>query len=523
MKQICALLVIILSAACATAPQPSADLVLTGGRIFTGDDAQPWARAVAVRGATIAAVGSDADIRALAGPETRIIDLAGRVVIPGINDAHVHAPWLRENSTAVRLPREGVTKETFLAALRDAAAKAPKDTTLSAELPLHLVDAGLTREDLDAVSADHRITIGVFGGHSAILNTPALREWGIAENASDPPGGSYGRRDGRLNGWLYEHAYWLRQQRFATTASDADLREAVKEFESEALALGITSVQTMATIPPERLEAILTSVSPRLRWRIMDFRLAPYDASAGRFPVKYVLDGTPIERSAAMLEPYADEPGARGNLNYRAEEVEAMVRDAASGKRQLLIHAVGDRALTTVLDAMDRTPADWPSRRVRIEHGDMFTPALIDRARKLGVVVVQNPAHFTIAEMMNARYGAARAGQSQAARSFLDKGNRFAIGSDGPLNPFLNMFFAAIHPTNASEALTVEQSLRAYTTGSAFAEFAEGKKGRLTPGMLADMAVLSQDIFAVPPPELPKTSSVMTIIGGKVVFESSAP
>lgn len=198
-----------------------------------------------------------------------------------------------------------------------------------------------------------------------------------------------------------------------------------------------------------------------------------------------------------------------------------MVRDAAIGGGQLHVHAVGDRAIATVLDAMERTPADWTSLRVRIEHGDMTTPELAERARKLGVIIVQNPAHFTIAETMAARYGE-RVSGAQPARSLIASGNRFALGSDGPLNPFLNMFFAAIHPTNPAESLTVEQSLRAYTEGAAFAEFQENNKGRIAPGMLADLAVLSQDIFAIAPPDLPKTESVMTIVGGKIVWEVTA-
>ncbi|MGZ8709474.1 MAG: amidohydrolase [Thermoanaerobaculia bacterium] len=515
------LLLVLVCAACATVPpQQSADLLLSGGRVFTGDAARPWAEAIAIRGEAIAAVGSDDELRSLAGPSTRVVDLRGRLVVPGINDAHVHAPWPQEKVKFVPAPREGATNETILAALREAAAGTPEGVTLTSELPLALVDAGLTRDDLDAVSTAHRIRVGVFGGHSAILNTTALRDWNIAEEADDPPGGWYGRRDGRLNGWLYEHAYWVPQIRFAATATDKELRNAVLAFEKEAVGYGITSVQTMPIVRPERLEGILASLSPRLRWRIIDFRMAPFDGSPGRFPVKYVLDGTPIERSAATIEPYVDDPSTRGQINYRPEDIEAMVRDAARGERQLLVHAVGDRTVAALLDAMDRTAADWPALRVRIEHGDMITPELVERARGLGVVLVQNPAHFTIHETMNARFGSARASQSQSARSLLEKGNRFALGSDGPLNPFLNMFFAAIHPTNASETLTVDQSVRAYTAGAAWAELAETRKGRIAPGMLADLAVLSQDIFAVPPDALPKTSSVMTIVGGKVVWEA---
>ena len=517
-----AVLLLVLSAAC-TAVRPDdrtarADLILTNGRVFTGADAQPWAEAVAIRGERIAAVGMSSDIAALAGPSTRVVDLRGRVVIPGINDAHVHAPWLSEPTTDVPLPREGVTKESLLDAVR-AAASAPGTTTVEAGLPLQLIDAGVTRADLDAISMTRPIRLSVFGGHSAILNTPALREWGIAEEAQDPAGGWYGRgADGRLNGWLYEYAYWVPQQRFAERAGDEEIRSSLRAFEQEALRHGITSVQTYPVISATRTETILATLPPTLRWRVIEFRVPPYTSRAGvKAPVKYILDGTPIERSAAMREPYADAPSTSGRMNYSAAEIDGMVRDAANGG-QLHVHAVGDRAIAMVLDAMDRTPADWPSLRVRIEHGDTTTPDLAERARRHGVIVVQNPAHFTIAGTLAPRYGS-RIATAQPARSLIAAGNRFALGSDGPLNPFLNIFFAAIHPLNPSESLTVEQSLRAYTQGSAFAEFRENEKGRIAPGMLADLAVLSQDIFAVPPPELPKTTSVMTIVGGRVVWE----
>ena len=517
MKRLVCLLASVLGTACATVQQQPADLVLTGGRVFTGSEAKPWAQAVAIRGDVVAAVGTDAEIRALTGPATRIVELEGRLVIPGINDAHVHVPWPSQETKTLALPQE-VTKDTVLQALRAALPETPAGTVLSVDLPASLVDAGITRDDLDGVSTTVPIRAEMFGGHSVVLNTPALRAWGIAEDAMDPPGGSYGRSDGRLNGWVYEHALWAQYQRHAETVSDEALRRAITRFEDEVLPYGITSVQTMPIIPAERLETILANAPPRLRWRIMDMRRAPYDGRAGRHPVKYILDGTPIERSAAMSAAYADAPSTTGQLNYTPTDVEAMVRDAARGERQLLVHAVGDRAIGILLEAMRRTPADWPRLRVRIEHGDMITPAQVALARELGVVLVQNPAHFTIPEVMGPRYGAGRA--SQPARSLIAAGNRFAIGSDGPLNPYLNMFFAAIHPVNPAEALTVEQTLRGYTSGAAAAEFAESRKGTLAPGMLADLAVLSQDIFAVPPGELPKTACVMTIIGGKVVWET---
>jgi predicted amidohydrolase YtcJ len=503
---------------CATTDQP-ADLILTNGRLFTGVAAPRTAEAVAIRGDRIVAVGASSKVAELRGPATRVIDLHGRVVIPGINDAHVHVPWLEEKKVEASLPGEGVTRAILLESIRAALASAQHDGTITAALPLHLIDATLTRDDLDSISSTRPIRVTVFGGHSAILNTPALRAWGINEDAIDPPGGWYGRSGGRLNGWLFEHAYWIPQRRYAETLGDEEIRQAMREFEQQAVRLGITSVQTFPLISAQRTKSILASAPTLLRWRVIDLRMPPDVVARGAVgtPVKYILDGTPIERSAATRIAYADSPAA-GRMNYSPAEIEAMVWDAANGGGQLHVHAVGDKTIAVVLDAMERTGADWPSLRVRIEHGDGTTDDLAERARKLGVVIVQNPAHFTIRDTMLARYGP-RVALAQPARSLIHAGNRFALGSDGPLNPFLNIFFAAIHPTNPSESLTVEQSLRAYTQESAFAEFQERKKGAIEPGMLADLAVLSQDIFAIPLPELPKTRSVMTVIGGKVVWE----
>lgn len=521
------LAVLVLFIGCASAPtalQPARiaapDLILAGGRIFTGDDARPWAEAVAIRGETIAAVGSDAEIRALAGASTRVVDLGGKLVVPGFNDAHIHAPWKGADAIVVSVPPEGATIGTLLGALRTAAAGAPAGALLTAELPLHLIDVSPTRDDLDGISTSHRIRVAPLGGHSAVLNTPALRAWGIAEDAADPPGGWYGRSGGRLDGWLYEHAYWIPQRREHRGLSDDALRAAIRAMDEEAIRYGITTFQAMAHIEPERMERLLASAPPHVRWRIIDLRLAPYDGSPGRFPVKYLLDGTPIERSAAMRAPYADDASTSGRMDYSREEIEAMVRDAARGERQLLVHCTGDLATAEVLGAMKRTPADWPSLRVRIEHGDNLPPDQRALARELGVTIVQNPSHFTLADLVASRFGPERDAHMQPARSLLAAGIPFAIGSDGPLDPFLNIFFAAIHPANPSEALSVEQAVRAYTAGAARAEFQEQRKGTIAPGMLADLAVLSRDIFAVPPPQIPGTTSVMTIVGGKVVWEA---
>jgi predicted amidohydrolase YtcJ len=251
---------------------------------------------------------------------------------------------------------------------------------------------------------------------------------------------------------------------------------------------------------------------------MMDVQLARVN-EAPRFAVKYIIDGTPIERGAAMTSDYADRRGQRGRLNFTEAEIKRMFEVAARTNQPLLLHVVGDQALDTVFAAMKSVPADWPRLRVRIEHGDGLDSENIADAARLGVIVVQNAAHFAIRPLLSARYRPQVLANFQPFRSLIDRGVHVAIGSDGPMNPYLNIMFATTHPTNPSEAITREQAVIAYTHGSAVAEFKEREKGTIAPGMLADLAVLSQDIFNVAPQELPKTESVMTIIGGKVVWE----
>jgi predicted amidohydrolase YtcJ len=249
----------------------------------------------------------------------------------------------------------------------------------------------------------------------------------------------------------------------------------------------------------------------------MQFEIGAVD-EAPATATKYILDGTPIERSAALTQPYNDRPDTSGTMDWSDDEIRNMVNVAARTHRPLLLHVAGDRPYATIFGAMNATTAHWPALRVRIEHGD-FIKAYVADAKRFGVVVVQNPSHFMLGSLTTERIGAERQRDFQPLRSLIEQGIPVAIGSDGPLNPYLNIMFATIHANNPPEAITREQAVVAYTRGSAYAEFAELMKGRIAPGMLADLAVLSQDIFTVPAPDLPKTEADVTIIGGKVVHE----
>ena len=226
-----------------------------------------------------------------------------------------------------------------------------------------------------------------------------------------------------------------------------------------------------------------------------------------------------------MRAPYTDAPGDRGRLNFSPQRIDQFVGWAYGSEDPLAVHAFGDAARsrrTSPRSSAAAAPEVWRAKRPRIEHGDMMAPDLIPRVKAMGMVVVQNPTHFTFPEIFLTRYGKERLAWMQPMKSLLDAGIPLAIGSDGPMNPFLNILAAVTHPTNPHEALTREQAVTAYTAGAAFAEFKEQEKGQLAPGMLADLAVLSADVFTVSRSEMERIKSVLTMMGGRIVHETGA-
>lgn len=494
--------------------------MLLGGRVYTGDPARPWAEAVAIEGERIAAVGTDEEVRARAGAATRVVSLHGRLVIPGINDAHVHQPWEQLDGVELEVPPD-VSPAALLELIRQAAASAPQGTWITGRIPPSFIDAGFSRADLDSAAPSHPVWLAL--GHAVLLGTGALRAWGIEERAEDPPGVRFGRTpDGALDGWVLRYPRWEAPRRAAAGRSDEVFLASMRRFEDRALRWGITSVQTFPIVPVDRMRRLLDALDPRLRWHVIEFQ-PPVEGGGGEHDVKYILDGTPVERGSALLEPYADRPQTTGAMYHSAAALDMVVRNAARADHQLLVHVSGDGAAQALIDAMERVDgASWPDRRVRIEHGDLFTDDQLDALARLGIVVVVNPSHLRRPELVAARFGPERKARFNRARSLLARGVPLALGSDGPLNPYLNMMFVTDHLANPPEALSIEQALAAYTRGAAHAQREETRKGIIAPGMAADLAVLSQDITRVPAASLPDTESVMTIIGGRIVLEAGS-
>jgi len=531
--------VLVAAGATASKAADAPDLILAGGKIFTADPARPWAEALAIAGDHIVAVGTSAEVRPLAGSATRVIELQKRVVVPGFNDAHTHVGGGLGPGVNLGLRSNDPALADVLKALTAEAARAPAGTWLRGEIGVRVLDdPAATRATLDPITPNHPVLLTGWTGHGGLLNTAALRALGVADDEPDPPGGWFGRVRGtsQLSGIAHEYALFRLERRLGERVARADAEANVRHYVQEALKLGITSVQDMGTsVTAPALADLLRAAGAPLRWRVMRFPVEPPsadDAAEGKgrdekdgvvvWGRKWILDGTPVERLAATRRPYADRPAWTGRLDFSTEEIRAAVEHARRDREPLMLHVVGDAAVAAALSALEAAggPEVWRPLRPRFEHGDGLAPDLVARAAALGVTVVQNPSHFTLPEVMFARFGYENMAGFQPMKSLLAAGVPLALGSDGPPSPFLNILFAVTHPTSRREALTREQAVSAYTRGSAFAEFAEAAKGTLAPGMLADLAVLSQDIFTVEEGRLPETSSALTIIGGRVVYDA---
>jgi hypothetical protein len=520
--------------------------IFHGGAVFTSDPATPWAQAIAVEGDHVVAVGSDAEVLAGANDSTTRIDLGGRVLVPGLNDAHVHVvvPEGAYLNAPTFIPGPGPTLAEVEALLAGGAAATPPGTWLFAFIGSNVFDdPQADRFALDTVSPDHPVVLFAWTGHGMWLNTQAIGALGISETEPDPFGGHYARvpNSNVITGEVHEYAEFGIRRRLLSLLPDADIIGQYRAFASAAVQLGYTSLQDMAVgLTHERALGVLGAADLPLRVRSICFPLSPGepcevtneledDGGLVRASgVKWITDGTPVERLAFVETPYADRPGWVGAPDLPSAALRAQMTQHSHGspaRHQLLFHSVGDAAIDQVLDAMEDTggAAVWHGRRTRIEHGDLLFPWDFGRARDLGVTVVQNPTHFTLAPVFAERCSPAVFSELEPMQSLLAEGIPLAIGTDGigvPQSPFVNIFLAMIHPTHPSEALSLEQALVAFTRGAAYAEFQEHRKGTLAPGRVADLAVLSQDIFHVPPPAILATGSLLTMVGGRVVWDA---
>ncbi len=549
-----ALLSMCMSVGCSDSRAPEADLILVNAKVVTLDSSNSIAGAIAIRGDRIQRVGSNREVLAHARDRTRILDLRGKTVVPGFNDAHLHFESGGFSLTEVDL--RGVARmEEIERRIRSEARALPEGSWIRGRGWDHTLFPGgrwPTREPLDNWAPRNPVYLRRVCGHAAWVNSAALEAAGIARNTPDPEGGEIARDAGGVpTGILKENACDLVKD-VIPERSPEERRRAARAALSEAARLGVTSVQDMGT----SLETMAVWEDLRNRGELTvrigasplveegrDSLPSGWDRS--RFqdtwlrvgPVKMYSDGALGAATAALLKPYQDHPTSRGMLVTPAETLGKLVGEAHRSSLQVAIHAIGDRGNRVVLDAIEKATlsSPRPDSRHRVEHAQVLAPEDIPRFVELGIIASMQPTHCT-SDMRWAedRLGPVRVRGAYAWRSLLDCGTDLAFGTDWPiehLDPLLGLYAAVTrqdaegHPPGGwypDQCITLEEALRAYTLGSAYASFEEDIKGSIEEGKLADLVVLSRPVMEIPTGELLETEVVMTIVGGRIVFQKES-
>ncbi len=533
--------------------QPAASLVLVNGKIWTVNEQQPRAEAVACIGSRIVAVGSNSDIRKWIGPGTQVIDLTGKLVVPGFNDAHVHFFNGGEDLAKVQL-RNTKSEAEFRERIAAFAAKQPAGRWITggewdhenwtpARLP--------TRQLIDEASAGHPVFISRLDGHMALANTQVLKLAGITRETPDPPGGTIVRdASGEPTGVLKDAAMG-RVERVMPEPSDDQIADAVRAAMRYAAEHGVTSVQDMSAAPEifrvyqellarGELTVRISGHQPLASWE----RLAAVGVRAAFGGEKLHIgglkgfaDGSLGSTTALFFEPYLDAPNTSGLANdgmIPESKMRDRVLAADRAGLQVAIHAIGDKANHIVLGFYEEAERQNGARdrRFRIEHAQHLRQEDIPRFGQLHVIASMQPYHcIDDGRWAEKRIGPERAKGTYAFRSLLDSGAVLAFGSDwdvAPMVPLLGIYAAATrrtldgkHPDGwvPEQKISVAEAIRAYTMGSAYASFDEKIKGSIEPGKLADMVVVSEDILSVPAVEIEKAQVEKTIFDGKVIYE----
>lgn len=519
--------------------------VIVNARVWTGDPRRPWADAIAIEGDRIAAVGSSAEIRKLAGA-ARVIDAKGAMVVPGFIDSHVHFVEGGARLSSVQL-RDAWTPEEFTARIKAFAATVPAGTWILGGDWDHQNWGGAlpTRAWIDSVTPQHPVFVTRLDGHMSVGNSLAMRAAGIGRATADVPGGEIVRdAAGEPTGLLKDNAtdaVW----RVIPPRGEALDDRALDAAMAYVTAQGVTGVHNMGTweelatfARAGRLRTRIYAAVPLDSWE----RLGAYVKERGfgdqwlRWGgLKSFVDGSLGSHTAAFLEPFTDAPADRGLFVTSNEERYAAIKGADALGLQLMVHAIGDRAIREQLDVFARVATEnGPrDRRFRIEHAQHIDPADLPRFAALGVIASMQPYHaIDDGRWAEKLIGPERVKGTYAFKSLLDAGARVAFGSDwfvAPPTP-LEGIYAAVTRRTLDDAnpggwvpeqrITVEQALRAYTTGAAFAGFAEGDRGVLRSGMLADLVMIDRDLTRVPPETIRDAKVLLTMVGGSVVFEA---
>jgi predicted amidohydrolase YtcJ len=534
-----------------------AALIVVNARVWTVDPSRPEAEAVAIHGDRITAVGSRAEIERLRGPKTRVIDGGGRLLMPGFNDAHIHLMTGGAQLDSVDL-KDAATPEEFARRIGERARRLDRGEWVlggnwdeqawpGAALP--------TRQMVDALTLDTPVFVNRYDEHMSLANSAALRLAGVTARTPDPPGGVIVRdAGGNPTGILKDAAQSYVYRVIPAPARDQRIRT-LKRALGHMAALGVTSVQDMGPDPDDVAVyhelAAKGELTARIRAVPAEVALAkvlsrdrlhtPADHPFLRVSgAKGFADGSLGSTTAYFFEPYADAPTAHGLLADEMQPLEEMrSRLAAIDKagEQLCIHAIGDRAISMVLDLFaDVAQANGArDRRPRIEHSQHVAPTDFERYARLGVIASVQPYHaIDDGKWAERRIGSERAKTTYAFRSFLDHKVRLAFGSDwpvAPLDPIQGIYAAVTRATLdgrrpggwvPEQKVSVAEAIEAFTMGAAYAEFMEREKGSVARGKLADLVLLSADPFKTAPEALRDLRVDVTICGGKVVYQRDA-
>jgi predicted amidohydrolase YtcJ len=529
-----------------------ADLMLTNGRIWTGDAAHPWAEALAARGERLIAVGTSDEVKKLAGPQTRIIDLQGRLAVPGFIDDHTHFVSGGFQLLSVDL-RDARTPAEFAARIKAQGARLGDGRWITGGDWDHELWPGgrlPTKELIDPFTTANPVFVSRFDGHMALANSVVLRMAKITRDTQDPPGGSIVRdpKTGEPTGVLKDAAMSLVWP-LVPDPSDKDYNKALDAALAEAARVGVTSIQDITLWPhyelykrfrdAGRLTLRVYARTPMSSWK----QQADLVARQGRGDdwlrlggLKAFMDGSLGSTTALFFEPFADAPNTAGLMaddNIPEGVLKKNIKDADQAGLQCSVHAIGDKANNILLNYFEEVTRDnGPrDRRFRIEHAQHLLASDIPRFARLGVIASAQPYHaIDDGRWAEKRIGPARIKTAYAFRSLLDQKATLVFGSDwtvAPLSPILGIHAAVTRATIdgrnphgwvPEQKITVEEALRAYTSAAAYAEFAEADKGTLAAGKLADVTVLSEDIFRIPADDIKKVNVLYTVVGGRVVF-----
>ncbi|MDQ2767421.1 MAG: amidohydrolase [Gemmatimonadota bacterium] len=537
-------------ASCSATKSSPITLAVVNARIWTGNAKRPWADAIAVHGDTIAAVGSSAAIRKMTSADTKVIDAHGQMMVPGFIDSHVHIISAGRGLAMVKL-RDAKTPAEFIARIKAFAKTVPKgawitdgdwDHTLwGGELP--------TRQWIDSVTPDNPVWVSRLDGHMGLANGLALKSAKVTKATPDVDGGLIVRdKSGEPTGLLKDNAQGI----IDDAVPDPPAEVADRAFDAAMHYLaerGVTSAQNMGTWydlsiferahKAGRMITRMYAVVPLATWEKLRDTVAARghgDAWVRIGGLKGFVDGSLGSHTAAMLRPFDDAPKDSGLLVTSPESLYARTSGADKAGLHVMVHAIGDRAIRIQLDNYARVEKEngAKDRRFRIEHAQHIAPEDVPRFGTLGVIASMQPYH----EMDDGRWaepiiGHERSKTTYAFKSILDAGARLAFGSDwsvAPPTPLEGIYGAVTretldgkHPGGwiPEQKITVEDALRAYTSGSAYASFEENIKGTLEPNKLADFVLIDRDLTRIAPSEIRDAHIMTTVVGGRVVYERS--